>query len=149
MAAYEELELLHGQSAIFATSSDIDEMGERLVDGAVEGLEADGGFQRVSYRYAERKAVACDVAGCEQQQGLDDDAQVDADAAPGTPSNRRMFAEVPPPGYPDGSTVDAAGSLWNAEFNGWRLVRYTPAGIVDRVVPMIEEAESYLNKTSH
>ena len=60
----------------------------------------------------------------------------DYDIDTGTPHDRRVFAEIPAPGYPDGSTVDAEGFLWNAEFNGWRLVRYAPNGAVDRVVEM-------------
>ena len=60
----------------------------------------------------------------------------DYDPETGVPSNRRVFAEVAPPGYPDGSTIDAEGCLWNAEFNGWRLTRYTPEGAVDRVIPL-------------
>jgi sugar lactone lactonase YvrE len=60
----------------------------------------------------------------------------DYDAETGVPTNRRVFTPVEPPGYPDGSTVDAAGCLWNAEFNGWRLVRYTPAGVIDRIVEL-------------
>jgi sugar lactone lactonase YvrE len=47
----------------------------------------------------------------------------------GTP---RVFAEIDPPGVPDGSTVDADGFLWNAEFNGWRITRYDPSGKVER-----------------
>ena len=38
------------------------------------------------------------------------------------------------PGRPDGSAVDADGCLWNAEYAGGRLVRYTPAGRIDRVI---------------
>jgi RND family efflux transporter MFP subunit len=44
LSAYEELELLHTLAEIFATSSDVNEMGERLVGEAVDNLGASGGF---------------------------------------------------------------------------------------------------------
>jgi len=34
-------------------------------------------------------------------------------------------------GYPDGMTVDAAGGLWNAEWDGWQITRYHASGEVD------------------
>lgn len=59
----------------------------------------------------------------------------DYDAVEGRPSNRRLFATMPPrDGYPDGLTVDAEGFVWNAHYDGWRITRYAPDGRVDRVV---------------
>ena len=57
----------------------------------------------------------------------------DYDAASGAIRNERVFA-TPHPGFPDGSCVDAAGCLWNAEWGASRVVRYTPAGKMDLVV---------------
>jgi sugar lactone lactonase YvrE len=59
----------------------------------------------------------------------------DFDAASGAIANKRVFA-VSDIGVPDGSTVDAEGFLWNANWDGWRLVRYAPDGRVDRVVEL-------------
>ena len=49
---------------------------------------------------------------------------------------RRVFARTEPPAFPDGSAVDAQGFLWNAEFNGGRVVRYAPDGSIDRVIAL-------------
>ena len=46
----------------------------------------------------------------------------------------QVFAESQPPAFPDGSAVDAQGFVWNAEFNGCRLVRLAPDGSVDREI---------------
>ncbi len=51
-------------------------------------------------------------------------------------SGRRVFATTTAPAFPDGSTVDAEGCLWNAEFNGGRVVRYAPDGRIDRVIDL-------------
>ena len=40
------------------------------------------------------------------------------------------------PATPDGSAVDAQGYLWNAQWGGWRIVRYAPDGRIDRTVQM-------------
>lgn len=58
----------------------------------------------------------------------------DYDAA-GEMSNERVFATTEA-GFPDGSCIDADGCLWNAEYGGSRVVRYTPKGKVDRVIAL-------------
>ena len=61
----------------------------------------------------------------------------DFDAATGGIANKRVFVSTKDqPGLPDGSTVDAEGYLWNAQWDGWRLVRYAPDGRVDRIVDL-------------
>lgn len=59
----------------------------------------------------------------------------DLDPATGALGYRRMFAEtIGTPASPDGSAVDADGFVWNAQWGGARIVRYSPDGVIDRVV---------------
>ena len=37
---------------------------------------------------------------------------------------------------PDGSAVDCEGYIWNAQWDGWRLVRYAPDGTIDCIIPL-------------
>lgn len=59
----------------------------------------------------------------------------DYDPASGAATRERVFADTDK-GRPDGSCVDADGCLWNADYGASRLVRYTPAGEVDRSVEL-------------
>ena len=61
----------------------------------------------------------------------------DFDRTAGSISGKRLFASTQDdPGSADGSTIDAEGFLWNAQWDGWRLVRYAPDGSVDRIVAL-------------
>ncbi|MGL4488936.1 MAG: SMP-30/gluconolactonase/LRE family protein [Rhizobiaceae bacterium] len=62
----------------------------------------------------------------------------DYDISKGTVSSKRTFVTVDGSkgGFPDGSTVDAEGCLWNALVYDGRIVRYRPDGQVDRVIEM-------------
>jgi len=61
----------------------------------------------------------------------------DYDIAAGRIGNKRLFADRHGnPGRPDGSAIDADGCLWNCEYAGGRVVRYTPDGTVDRVIEL-------------
>jgi sugar lactone lactonase YvrE len=61
----------------------------------------------------------------------------DYDIETGAISNKRLFISTEGQrGIPDGSTVDAEGYLWNAEIISGQLVRYTPAGKVERRIPI-------------
>lgn len=55
----------------------------------------------------------------------------------GTISNKRLFSDMEGwTGRPDGSAIDAEGCLWNAEYSGGRVVRYTPDGRIDRTIEL-------------
>ncbi|TCS60941.1 SMP-30/gluconolactonase/LRE family protein [Varunaivibrio sulfuroxidans] len=57
--------------------------------------------------------------------------------ADGAIANKRPFVTVDIDGaVPDGSAIDEDGYLWNAQWGGWRVVRYAPDGAIDRIVDM-------------
>jgi L-arabinonolactonase len=57
------------------------------------------------------------------------------DPATGALGAMRILADfADEPGIPDGSCVDAEGGVWNAEWEGHRVVRVAPDGTIDRVV---------------
>jgi sugar lactone lactonase YvrE len=61
----------------------------------------------------------------------------DYDIDTGKIANRRPFSDMNGwKGRPDGSQIDADGCLWNAEYAGGRVVRYTPDGRIDRIVTL-------------
>ncbi len=63
----------------------------------------------------------------------------DFDADRGLIGRRRIFAQVandPKEGLPDGLAVDAEGCIWSARWGGWKVVRYSPDGSVEREIPM-------------
>jgi len=61
----------------------------------------------------------------------------DYDIDSGGLENRRVFISLKgTDAFPDGSTIDAEGYLWNAQWNGWRVVRYAPDGTTDRIIEM-------------
>ena len=49
-------------------------------------------------------------------------------------ANDRVFAVCEGDGEPDGSCIDADGYLWNAQWGGYKVVRYGPDGRIDRVL---------------
>ena len=59
------------------------------------------------------------------------------DAGTGQLGEREVFVSLKgTERYPDGSTIDAEGYLWNAQWNGWRVTRYAPDGSENRVIEM-------------
>lgn len=58
-------------------------------------------------------------------------------AADGGLTRKRCFARfAEADGYPDGMTVDTEGHVWVCHWGGWRVTRFTPAGVVERVIRM-------------
>lgn len=54
-------------------------------------------------------------------------------------SLRRRQVAVSPgeaPGWPDGLSIDADGCLWSVRWDGGCVVRFTPDGVIDRVIDL-------------
>jgi L-arabinonolactonase len=59
----------------------------------------------------------------------------DYDTHAGSVTNRRVHASFKEePGLPDGSCVDAEGGVWNAEWEGSRVVRVASDGTIERII---------------
>jgi sugar lactone lactonase YvrE len=59
----------------------------------------------------------------------------DFDVATGDVSNQRVFLRIDiQEGRPDGAAVDADGYYWIAHIGAWRIARYSPDGVIDRVI---------------
>jgi sugar lactone lactonase YvrE len=61
----------------------------------------------------------------------------DYDIDSGVPSRRRLFVDMNQyPGRPDGAAVDSDGCYWTAANDAGRLLRFTPAGVLDREIAL-------------
>lgn len=60
----------------------------------------------------------------------------DFDADTGSLGAMRVLHDGGLRGRPDGATVDAAGCVWNARYDGGCVARITPDGRVDRIVEL-------------
>ena len=65
----------------------------------------------------------------------------DFDPAKGTVADRRVFARAladkTAPDYagrPDGAAIDCEGNYWSAQYEGGRVLRYSPKGEVDAII---------------
>jgi sugar lactone lactonase YvrE len=61
----------------------------------------------------------------------------DFDSHSGLIKNKKIFVKISAlDGYPDGLTVDSQGFIWSAHWDGWRLTRYRPDGLVDKIIAL-------------
>ena len=60
----------------------------------------------------------------------------DFDAASGAISNQTVLLRTERGCFPDGSTVDAGGYIWSAQWAASRVVRYSPKGEIDFILPL-------------
>ena len=59
----------------------------------------------------------------------------DFDGATGGIRHQRVFLQMDvQEGRPDGAAVDAEGGYWICHVGGWRVARYTPEGMIDRII---------------
>jgi L-arabinonolactonase len=69
----------------------------------------------------------------------------DLDLESGDISRRRPFFDTRAvAGRPDGAAIDADGCYWMAGIDGWQVVRLTPRGTIDRIVPVPVEKPTCL-----
>lgn len=111
---------------------------EVSVSGAIYRLDADWTCTRVLDDIAISNTLVCSPAGDRLYVADSPTRRIDilaVDRDTGRVGARVPFVTVDQ-GFPDGSAVDVDGYLWNAQWGAGRIVRYSPAGAVDRIVPL-------------
>jgi sugar lactone lactonase YvrE len=113
---------------------------EAGVTGAVYRLDPDWSCTRVLDGIGISNTLVCSPGGetlyvADSMAGVIDALAIDP--VTGAAGERRSFVDLAgEPFAPDGSAVDEAGFLWNAQWGGARIVRYAPDGTIDRIVPL-------------
>lgn len=63
--------------------------------------------------------------------------QFDYDLDSGDITNQQIFATLgEDEGSPDGLAVDCEGGVWSAIWDGWRIIRFSPQGVIDKVIDL-------------
>lgn len=121
---------------------------ETEATGAFYRLDADGSCERVADGIIASNGTAFSPDGV---RGYHADSKTGnvwsfaVDTDDGTITDRKIFAKIDSrEGVPDGATVDADGCYWLAHAGGWRIVRYTPTGKVDRIIHLPVEIPTSL-----
>ncbi len=111
---------------VFGTKHDVDD-AEPL--GAFYRLNADLSLERLPLgKFAINNSTAFSPDGATMYYCDTPTRRIRACDYPSF-ANDRLFVELTDDtGAPDGSTVDADGALWNAQWGGARIVRYAPDG---------------------
>ena len=102
----------------------------RTVGGALYSFDKDQGLQSQDSNYTVTNGPAVSPDGGTLYH-VDSAARVVYSftlSRDGSLSGKRRFIEFPSDVYPDGLAIDAAGNLWIALFDGWRLEHYSPEG---------------------
>jgi xylono-1,5-lactonase len=127
---------MDASGAIWAGSMNNDD--ESQPDGCLYRLGPDGSFRLMDSGYTVANGPAISPDGrlmLHTDSGRRTIYAFDLDVAAGTLSNKRVWKQFgEADGYPDGMTFDAQGFIWIAHWAGGRVSRFSPAGVLLRVV---------------
>ena len=119
------------------------DMGAAHAVGALYRYSAREGLARpLEYRLLTQNGLAWSPSG--ERMYLSDSHPnartvwaFDYEVETGTPRNRRVFVDMQAHrGRPDGAAVDADGCYWTCANDAGRILRFTPAGVLDRAIEL-------------
>lgn len=115
-------------------------MTKSASDAALYRLAGDGGITQIEGGMLTCNGAAFDAAGARFFHADTPSHAIriyDCDPTNGTLHGRALFHQFPMgEGRPDGGSVDADGCYWTALFDGGRVVRLSPEGVIIAEVPL-------------